>query len=148
MTVEMTPSPLQMLAELKRSAQESSASLLQLELDPERKLLDAATLEGISADQRSRASALSVELWRRQALLEDLLVRADEAGRRRRSPESAALVEGSSIDLGQGSVKLEARSLLASAGAVLPWRSCSLGWPRCSTRSKVFTSCSRSRGRR
>ena len=114
MTVEMTPSPLQTLAELKRSAQESSASLLGLELDPERKLLEAATLEGISADQRSRASALSVELWRRQALLEDLLVRAEEAGRRRRSPELAALVEGPSIDLGRSSVKPEARSLLAA----------------------------------
>ena len=58
--------------------------------------------------------AVSGKLWRRQSLLQDSAVRAEEAGRRRRSPELAALVEGPSIDLGRGSVKLEARSLLTT----------------------------------
>jgi hypothetical protein len=118
MTVEMSLSPKQELAELKRSAQQSGASLVELELDPERKLLEAATLEGISADRRSRARALSAELWRRQGLLEDLLARAEQLARPRRAAELAALLDGPSIDIGPAAVEPAARSLLGAHGQV------------------------------
>jgi hypothetical protein len=116
MTVDMTLSPKEQLAELQRSAQQSSASLVELELDPERKLLEEATLEGMSADRRSQASALSAELWRRQGLLEDLLARAQELGRGRRSEQLAALLERPSIDLGRAAIEPAARSLLTAEG--------------------------------
>jgi len=105
------------LRTLHEAAERISANLVELEIDPNRRLLDGVSLQGESAARWSAASDALTELWRRQALLEDLLQRADKLHGPRRSHELHALLDGQSIELGSADVPLAERELLGSSRA-------------------------------
>ncbi len=105
---------------LREAAEQISANLLELELDPNRELLDATELQGESAVRWARASASQAQLWQWYSLLGGLLDRAAGLrGTRTRLPaaqlaELSALLQGSSIELSSQQVPLQERDLLAS----------------------------------
>lgn len=103
------------LRRLHETAERISASLVELEVDPTRKLLEASALSGESAARWSAASAALTELWRRRELLEDLLSRADQLQRARRSDELYQLLTADSVQLGASEVPLADRSLFGTA---------------------------------
>jgi hypothetical protein len=108
------PAEAERLAALRRAAERISASLVELELDSSRQLLEASALEGESAARWAVASDALTELWRRRGLLEELLERADEAERARRTGELRSLVGGASIELAGSDVPLAERTLLGT----------------------------------
>jgi hypothetical protein len=113
------------LQRLRCAAEAIGANLLEVELDPYRRLLDSSTLEGQSATRWSEASTTLAQLWQWHALLEQLLERA--VGLRGTRPRLAAkrleelheLLEGTSIELSSENVPLEQRDLLVGAQAAL-----------------------------
>jgi hypothetical protein len=105
----------QKLKLLHDASERISANLVEFELDADRRLLDATTLHGESAASWSAASAALTELWRRHALLEDLLRRADALPRARRTDELRSLLEAPSIELVSAEVPLMERSLLGGS---------------------------------
>jgi hypothetical protein len=111
------------LAELRLGVDALGASLLELELDDTRKLLDAVGLTGVTATRWSQTSASALEAWRGHALLEDLLGRAAELRgdrsrmRAERVPELAQLVDGTSVELSR-SEHVSPRDLIARLTAV------------------------------
>ncbi|MFI5008827.1 MAG: hypothetical protein ACHQDY_00965 [Solirubrobacterales bacterium] len=111
------------LQRLRDAAEAIGANLLEVELDPNRALLDSSTLEGESAARWGEASTTLTRLWQWHALLERLLERAvGLRGARPRLPaerleELRELLEGASIELSSEQVPLEQRDLLG--GAVL-----------------------------
>jgi hypothetical protein len=113
------------LDQLRGVAESISGNLLEVELDPNRKLLEASTLEGESATQWATASAKLTQLWQWYALLDALLERAVRLrGTRPRVTtkqltELSALLEGPSIELSGQQVPLEQRDLLGGSGAAL-----------------------------
>lgn len=102
------------LAHLHQAAERISANLVDLEIDSGRQMLEGTRLQGESAARWSTASATLTELWRRHALLESLLTRADELRRSRRSDQLDSLLRGRSIELGSHDLPLAQRKLLAS----------------------------------
>jgi hypothetical protein len=102
------------LRRLHQAAERISASLVELELDSSRQLLEASALEGESAARWAAASDALTELWRRRALLEELLERADEAERTRCAEQLRSLVDGPSIELAGTDVPLAERTLLGT----------------------------------
>jgi hypothetical protein len=107
----------QELERLHLASERISANLVELEIDSGRTLLAASHLEGESARRWSSASTALTELWRRKALLEDLLSAADEARRSRRADRLQALLRGPSIELDGSEVPLAERDLLGSSRA-------------------------------
>jgi hypothetical protein len=113
------------LDRLRSAAESVSANLLEIEIDPNRKLLDATTLVGDSAAQWAAASAKLAQLWQWYALLDALLDRAVQLRGTRARPSTkqladlGALLEGPSIELANEQVPLEQRDLLTGSGAVL-----------------------------
>jgi hypothetical protein len=113
------------LQRLRGAAEAIGANLLEVELDPNRALLDSSTLEGESATRWSEASTTLAQLWQWHALLEQLLDRAvGLRGARPRLPakrmeELRELLEGASIELSSEQVPLEQRDLLGGAQAAL-----------------------------
>jgi hypothetical protein len=113
------------LQRLRDAAEAIGANLIEVELDPNRRLLDASTLEGESATRWGEASTPLAQLWQWHALLEQLLDRA--ARLRGARPRLAAkrlvelheLLEGASIELSSEHVPLEQRDLLGGAQAGL-----------------------------
>jgi hypothetical protein len=108
------------LAGLREAAGEIRESLLELELDPHRELLERSPLEGESRARWTAASAAIADLWQCHGLLAALLERAGilRAGRRLRPDglvELRALLEGRSIELSDGAVPLAERGLLGAA---------------------------------
>jgi len=103
------------LQTLRDTAERISANLVELELDSSRQLLDASKLQGESAARWSAARDALTELWRRQALLEGLLRRADKLRGSRRGDELRSLLEGPSIELSSSDVPLAERELLGGA---------------------------------
>lgn len=93
-------SPALQLRALHEQFEALSARLVELEIDSGRQLLEATPLEGQSAARWTAASAALTEIWRRHALLEELLAKADKVRGSRRSSELDALVNGPSIELG------------------------------------------------
>ncbi len=93
------------LADLHRGADALGASLLELELDETRKLLDEVALTGATAARWSAESAAVLEAWRGHELLTRQLERAGElrGERGRLRPDHLAelkeLVDGSCIEL-------------------------------------------------
>jgi hypothetical protein len=120
MTIEEIDSTLQ---RLRGAAEAIGANLLEVELDPNRGLLDSSALEGESATRWGEASTTLAQLWQWHALLEQLLDRAAGLrGARPRPPvkrleELRELLEGASIELSSEHVPLEQRSLLGGAQA-------------------------------
>jgi hypothetical protein len=106
---------------LRDAAEQISGNLLELELDPNRKLLDATDLQGESAARWAEASASVAQLWQWYSLLDGLLDRAAGLrGTRTRLPASqltelSALLEGASIELSSEQVPLEERDLLGGS---------------------------------
>ena len=103
------------LRRLHETAERISASLVELEVDPTRTLLESSTLSGESAARWAAASAALSELWRRRELLEDLLGRADELQRAKRSDELDALLRTDSVQMAGSEVPLAERSLFGTA---------------------------------
>ena len=108
-------SPTARLKELHLLAERVSANLVDLELDPDRQLVDAGALTGRSADRWAATTAAVTELWRRRALLEALLDRADQLATPRRADELRALLDGPSIELSSVDVPIGKRQLLGAA---------------------------------
>ncbi len=106
------------LTVLHRAAERISASLVELELDSSRKLLEASMLEGESAARWAMASDAMTELWRQRGLLEELLARADEAERCKHGEELRKLLTGPSIELSSADVPLAERTLLGTVRSV------------------------------
>jgi hypothetical protein len=108
---------------LRDAAEQISANLLELELDPNRKLLEATELQGESATRWAQASASVAQLWQWYSLLDGLLDRAAELrGTRTRLTASqltelSTLLQGASIELSSEQVPLEERDLLGGSEA-------------------------------
>jgi hypothetical protein len=113
------------LARLRGAAEAIGANLLEVELDPNRGLLDSSALEGESATRWGEASTTLAQLWQWHALLEQLLEDAVKLrGTRphlpaKRLEELRELLEGASIELSSEHVPLEQRDLLGGAQAAL-----------------------------
>jgi hypothetical protein len=113
------------LQRLRDAAEAIAANLLEVELDPNRGLLDSGMLEGESATRWGAASTTLTQLWQWHALLEQLLQRATGLrGTRPRLPakrleELSELLEGASIELSSEHVPLEQRDLLGGPQAAL-----------------------------
>jgi hypothetical protein len=113
------------LQRLRGAAEAIGANLLEVELDPNRGLLDSGTLVGESAIAWRQASTTLTQLWQWHALLEQLLDRAEGLrGTRPRLPAERLeklheLLEGTSIQLTSEHVPLEQRDLLGGAQAAL-----------------------------
>jgi hypothetical protein len=103
---------------LHQAAERIAASLVELELDSSRKLLEATALSGESAARWATASRALSELWRRRGLLEELLERADEAQRSNRTEELRSLIAGPSIELSSTDVPVAERTLLGTVRSV------------------------------
>lgn len=109
------------LRRLRAAAEAIGANLLEVELDPNRGLLDSSALQGESAARWDEASTTLAQLWQWHALLEALLDRATQLrGARPRLPakrlqELRELLEGASIELSSEHVPLEQRDLLGDA---------------------------------
>ncbi len=106
--------PAQRLQRLHKAAEWISANLVELEIDSTRRLLESSMLEGESAVRWSAASDALTELWRRHALLEDLLHRMDSLYGSRRADELRFLLEAPSIELASSDVPLAERTLLGA----------------------------------
>ena len=109
--------PDQRLADLHRAADHVSSSLVDLEIDSGRQLLDASDLEGETAARWSDANQTLTELWRRHGLLEAFLAQADELRGSKRSERLRAMLDGASIELASTELPLAQRTLLGSAEA-------------------------------
>jgi hypothetical protein len=108
------------LAELHRAADQVSASLVELEIDSGRQLLDASELEGETSARWGEASQTLAELWRRHGLLDALLGEADKLRGSRHADELAAMLGGPSIELTGADVPLAERSLLGTSERCSP----------------------------
>jgi hypothetical protein len=109
------------LERLRGAAEAIRSNLLEIELDPNRQLLDSAALEGETARRWSEASASLAQLWQWHALLEALLERAGELrGSRprlaaKRETQLSDMLSGASIALANEHVPLQERQLLGGA---------------------------------
>jgi hypothetical protein len=106
------------LRRLTDASEAIGANLLELERDPTRQLLDAATLTGETADRWAGATRLLGTLWQQLTRFNELLERAGSlrGSRSRLAPDREAelttLLSGSSIELDADDVPLGARALL------------------------------------
>jgi hypothetical protein len=111
----------QKLTELRGSAEAINATLLEIELDPIRRALDDAALEGESATRWAEASRQLTQLWQWYLQLDAVLKRAAEVRgtRSRLSAKQEAdlteLLEGPSIDLPDATVPVVERDLLGAS---------------------------------
>jgi len=105
------------LRQLREATERAGANLVELEIDSSRKLLEASSLAGESAERWSAASSALTELWEWRGLLEELLEKADQLrGERRLRAEQleelGTLLVGRSIELSTSEVPLAERDLL------------------------------------
>jgi hypothetical protein len=118
MTLEQVDRELQ---RLRQANERINASLLELELDPNRELLEKSQLIGQSAERWATTSAALTQLWQWRGLLEALLERAAglRGGRRVPSAEQIAslgqLLEGESIEFTGQPVPLAERDLFGQS---------------------------------
>jgi hypothetical protein len=116
----MKSAPLdQDLSRLREMSERSAGSLVELEIDSTRRLLDASSLTGESAAQWSAASASLTDLWRWREQLEELLGRAEKLRGPRRTAELQALLKGQSIELTPPEIPLAERELLGGPEAAV-----------------------------
>jgi hypothetical protein len=102
------------LARLKQASERIAANLVELEIDSSRRLLEASTLTGESAENWAGASAALTELWTWRDCLDELLEQADKLRHSpRRADELHELLTGPSIELQRSTVPLAERNLLA-----------------------------------
>jgi hypothetical protein len=108
-----------MLLRLTAASEAIGANLLELERDPNRKLLESASLTGETATRWAGATRALAAMWDSYTRLTALLEQAHEVRgtRVRISPDRVAVLEqlltGESIELGRVDVPLGERELLA-----------------------------------
>jgi chromosome segregation ATPase len=113
------------IRDLARAVEDNAEALLALELDPTRKLLEASTLAGASAEAWSTASAALARAWEAQALLEDHLARLrDLRGSRSRVSQDRLLeledlLHGGVLAVGTAGERRSAQELLAECSAAV-----------------------------
>jgi hypothetical protein len=109
------------LERLRGAAEAIRSNLLEIELDPNRQLLDSTPLEGETATRWGEASATLTQLWQWHALLDGLIDRAGKLrGSRsrlaaKRETQLSDMLSGASIELGGEHVPLQERQLLGGA---------------------------------
>ncbi|MGP0047601.1 MAG: hypothetical protein ACLPZR_01965, partial [Solirubrobacteraceae bacterium] len=103
------------LQQLRNAVERIGQNLVDLELDPNRKLLETSRLTGVSADRWSAASARLAELWQWNGLLQEHVKRANKLRDAKRFDELEALLDGQSIELSTTDVPLAQRTLLGDA---------------------------------
>jgi hypothetical protein len=100
------------LERLITDAEQASAVLLEIELEPTRELLTRGSLTGTTAEQWTVVDAALRDAWAAQAVVEALIERARALGRRR-SQELQRLIGGPSID---GATPEQAVARMRAAG--------------------------------
>jgi hypothetical protein len=114
------------LRDLRQATERIGANLLQLELDPNRELLENSPLEGRSAEGWAVTSAALSQLWQWHGELEALLTRAEKLRetRARLRPDELveldALLIGPSIEFAGQPVPLAERDLFGHSPATQP----------------------------
>ena len=114
------------LDDLAQAVDRARHSLVDLELDGHRALLERAALDGVSAARWTAAGAATAELWRGLELLDGVLAAAGalRGARPRRGVDRradlAALLDGPSIEFGRAAVPLAERALLGG-GETADW---------------------------
>jgi len=109
------------IGRLRRAADTVSTNLLELERDPNRELIEAAGLQGVSAERWTVATDDLAAVWQWQrrfgAFLEELGKRRGTRARLAPDQEAAleAFITGPSIELTRDDVPLAERALLGSA---------------------------------
>ncbi|MET0626915.1 MAG: hypothetical protein ABW033_00485 [Acidimicrobiia bacterium] len=109
------------IGRLRRAADTVSANLLELERDPNRELIDAAGLQGVSAERWATATNDLGAIWqwhrRFAGFLEELGKRRGTKARLAPDQEAAleAFITGPSIEISRDDVPLAQRALLGSA---------------------------------
>lgn len=110
---------------LREAIDRIGGNLLDLELDPSRRLLDESELEGASGERWGAASAQLIQLWRWHGALTALLEQAEQLrgdrGRLRpeRLRELEELLVGTSIEAPGDHVPIEKRELLEQSQATI-----------------------------
>ena len=121
----MSPDQLDIdLAALEQAVERVSANLLDLDLDSDRRFLDAATLDVERAARLQAADAEIADLWQQEKMLEELLERARRLRKRswivpQSEQELQELLHGDSIVLEGSDVPLAERRLTGDARRVL-----------------------------
>jgi hypothetical protein len=106
------------LARFNQAVEVMTANLFELESDPNRKLLDTATLSGVTAGRWTEASRSLSQLWQWFTLFKDVVERARalRGTKTRVSPDTQRqldeLVNGASILLSAEQIPLSRRALL------------------------------------
>jgi hypothetical protein len=105
----------QKLQGLRDAVERIGQTLVDLEVDSSRQLLEASKLTGDSAAQWSSASAKLTDLWQWHGLLQAHLERATKLREGKRFDELQALLSGPSIELSTTDVPLAQRTLLGDS---------------------------------
>ncbi|MGP0051773.1 MAG: hypothetical protein ACLPZR_23420 [Solirubrobacteraceae bacterium] len=103
------------LQELRNAVQRIGQNLVDLELDPNRELLETSRLTGVSADRWSTASARLAELWQWNGLLQAHVEHANKLRDAKRFEQLESLLDGQSIELSTTDVPMAQRTLLGDA---------------------------------
>jgi hypothetical protein len=103
------------LQALRDAVERVGQSLVELEVDSSRQLLEASKLAGESAARWSTASAKLTELWQWHGLLQAHVELATKLRDGRRFDELQTLLDGQSIELSTADVPLADRSLLGDS---------------------------------
>ena len=99
------------LARFHEAAERMTANLVELDSDPNRKLLDKASSTGVTADRWAPAAEALTQLWQWFSQFKDLLARADQLRGNKKLPELSELLGGQSIELSRDQVLLAERGL-------------------------------------
>jgi hypothetical protein len=110
------------LARFHEAAERMTANLVELDSDPNRKLLAQATLTGVTAERWAPAAEAITQLWQWFAQFKDLLDRADEirtgkggVANKDRLAALNRMVGGQSIELSRDQVPLAERGLFGAS---------------------------------
>ncbi len=99
------------LARFHEAAERMTANLVELDSDPNRKLLDKASSTGVTADRWAPAAEALTQLWQWFSQFKDLLARADQLRGNKKLSELSELLGGQSIELSRDQVPLAERGL-------------------------------------
>lgn len=116
------------LAQFNRAIDVMTANLFELENDPNRKVLEGASLTGITASRWAEARQSLAQLWQWFTMFKDLVERASTLRGTRGRPGPAQLAEldrllgGPSIELSAEQIPLSRRALLGPAQTTISCR--------------------------
>jgi ABC-type transporter Mla subunit MlaD len=103
------------LARFHEAAERMTANLVELDSDPNRKLLDKASLTGVTAERWAPAAEALTQLWQWFSQLKDLVERADQLRAGKKLPELNDVLGGQSVELSRDQVPLAERGLFGSS---------------------------------